>query len=68
MLRKITCPLLVLQGIDDEYGTQKQVQSIVEKSSGSATPVMVPACGHVPHFQAREVVLKSMKQFVKKYA
>ncbi len=68
LLPKITCPLLVIQGIEDEYGTQRQVQSIVEKSSGPATPVMVPSCAHVPHFQAQETVLKSMKQFVKKYA
>ncbi len=67
MLQKITCPLLVIQGIEDEYGTQKQVQSIVERSSGPATPLMVPDCAHIPHFQAQEPVLDAMKQFVKKF-
>lgn len=67
LLPQITCPLLVIQGIDDEYGTQLQVQSIVENSSGSASPLMVPNCAHIPHFQAQKVVLDAMKQFVKSY-
>lgn len=65
LLPRISCPLLVIQGIDDEYGTQKQVQSIVENSSGPATPMMVPNCAHVPHFQAVDSVLKGMISFIK---
>jgi len=64
MLPKITTPLLVIQGVDDEYGTQKQVQSIVENSSGPATPFMVPNCGHVPHLQAKDVVIKAIVDFI----
>jgi len=64
MLPKITAPLLVIQGIDDEYGTQKQVQSIVEKTSGPATPCLVPNCAHVPHLQAKKVVQKAMVDFI----
>lgn len=66
LLPKITCPLLVMQGIDDEYGSQLQVQSIVEKSQGAATPVMIPDCAHIPHFQAQRPVLDAMKKFIKK--
>jgi len=68
LLPNITCPLLVIQGIDDEYGTQHQVQSIVEKSAGIATPFMVPDCAHVPHFQAQGPVLSAMSSFIKKVA
>jgi len=68
MLPQITAPLLVIQGIDDEYGTQHQVQSIVENSTGPATPMMVPNCAHVPHFQARNEVSQSMIKFIKKIA
>jgi len=68
LLPNITCPLLVIQGIEDEYGTQKQVQSIVESSTGPATPFMVPNCAHIPHAQAKDPVLDAMKQFINKNA
>ncbi len=64
LLPRITCPLLVIQGIDDEYGTQKQVQSIVEKAAGPATPMMVPHCAHVPHFQEQKAVLEGLIPFI----
>ncbi|WP_135081871.1 alpha/beta hydrolase [Terasakiella sp. SH-1] len=68
LLPNIECPLLVIQGIEDEYGTQKQVQSIVENSSGAATPLMVPDCAHIPHHQSQETVLKAMADFIQKHA
>lgn len=68
LLPSITCPLLVIQGIDDEYGTQHQVQSIVENSSGPATPLMVADCAHIPHVQARATVLENMTGFIRKLA
>lgn len=68
MLPDITCPLLVIQGVDDEYGTQHQVQSIVENSSGPATPLMVPNCAHIPHFQSQDAVKKAMSDFIQQFS
>ncbi len=56
-LPRIKAPILVIQGEDDEYGSQAQVDAIVEGVSGPATPFMVPACGHNPHHEASDVVL-----------
>lgn len=64
-LPKITCPILVLQGEDDEYGTPAQIQGIVGHVSGPAHSKLIPACGHVPHFQAKNVVLSEMTQFIR---
>ncbi len=64
-LPKITCPLLVLQGEDDEYGTAAQVQRIVSGVSGPVEARLIPRCGHVPHFQAQEAVLSEMTNFIK---
>ena len=63
-LPKITCPILVLQGEDDEYGTPDQVQGIIDRVSGPAHSKLIPDCGHVPHFQAKNVVLSEMTQFI----
>lgn len=66
-LPKVNCPVLTIQGQDDPYGTPAQVDAIVRQVSGPATAVIIPACGHTPHFQAREAVLTAMGEFVGKY-
>jgi len=63
-LPAIRCPVLVLQGEDDEYGTIAQVEAIAGGVSGRAQRVLIPGCGHAPHLQARELVLGEMKLFI----
>lgn len=65
-LIKITCPVLALQGEDDEYGTTAQIEGIANLVSGPIKAVLFPKCGHVPHFQAQKRVLGEMKQFISK--
>jgi pimeloyl-ACP methyl ester carboxylesterase len=67
-LSRITCPLLVIQGEDDEYGTSAQVESIISQAGGPAEGVIVSNCGHVPHHQARERVLDRMARFISSLA
>jgi pimeloyl-ACP methyl ester carboxylesterase len=56
-LPSITCPLLVIQGEDDQYGSRQQVERIVAGTSGPATPVLLPGCGHTPyHDKEKEVI------------
>jgi pimeloyl-ACP methyl ester carboxylesterase len=64
-LPSIECPLLVIQGEDDEYGTREQVDRIVERSSGQATPFLVSGCGHVPHLEAQDRVLDAAGEFIR---
>jgi pimeloyl-ACP methyl ester carboxylesterase len=63
----IQCPLLVIQGEDDEYGTLEQVHRIVHHSSGPATPFVVSGCGHIPHLEAQERVLEAAGDFICAY-
>ena len=63
-LSRITCPLLIIQGEDDEYGTRAQVESIISQAGGPAEGFIVSDCGHVPHHQARESVLNEMTRFI----
>ncbi len=67
ILSGIIDPLLVIQGKEDEYGSEAQVIGII-KNSGSKIKksVMIEACGHIPHFQAKEIVLKEMIEFIQK--
>jgi pimeloyl-ACP methyl ester carboxylesterase len=61
----VQAPALVIQGGDDEYGTQAQVDAIVNGLSGPAEPYMVPACGHTPHHEAADVVLPKIDAFIR---
>ncbi len=66
-LSKITCPVLVLQGEDDAYGTPAQVKGIAGQVSGPVCVKLIPDCGHTPHFQAKDTVLSEMTRFIRKF-
>jgi pimeloyl-ACP methyl ester carboxylesterase len=61
----IKCAALVIQGEEDEYGSLKQVQGITNQVAGKATELIIPAIGHTPHKEAREVVMERSVGFIK---
>jgi len=63
LLSSISCPVLVLQGMEDQYGTVAQVESIVSKTL-NAQKQMVERCGHIPHLERTDIILQLMKQFL----
>jgi pimeloyl-ACP methyl ester carboxylesterase len=55
-IEKIGCPVLALQGLDDEYGTLEQIHGIARRVA-DAKVVELADCGHSPHRdQARELI------------
>jgi pimeloyl-ACP methyl ester carboxylesterase len=64
-LSAITCPLLIVQGEDDEYGTTRQVDAIAAQVSGPAQALVLPACGHTPHRDQPQTVLAAMAKFIR---
>lgn len=65
-LAMITCPLLVIQGREDEYATIAQVEGIKSQVSGSVEVKIIDGCRHVPHLQATKMVIKEMADFIHK--
>jgi pimeloyl-ACP methyl ester carboxylesterase len=65
-LPAILCPLLVVQGEDDPYGTLRQVEAIVGKVRGPASTLVLPGCGHSPHAERPEVVLGAAAGFIRR--
>jgi pimeloyl-ACP methyl ester carboxylesterase len=63
-LPQISCPVLVLQGENDEYATLRQVRGIVDQIEGPVSWEIISKCGHVPHFQANDHVLALMSDFI----
>jgi pimeloyl-ACP methyl ester carboxylesterase len=65
-LPAIECPVLVVQGEDDQYGTLEQVDAVVAQVSGPAESLVIPHCGHSPHSERPDEVLGAATRFVRK--
>ena len=61
-LEGVGCPLLVIQGDGDEFGTQAQVDSITSRVAGAKSWI-VPGCGHTPHSQVEAAFLERLTGF-----
>jgi pimeloyl-ACP methyl ester carboxylesterase len=67
LLPSVFCPVLVIQGEKDEYGTVRQVEAIAKGVQGPVETRLLPACGHSPHHQQREETLVLMISFLRKH-
>lgn len=63
-LPRITAPMLLVQGLDDEYGTRRQLDAISAGAGGSVETLLLPGCGHAPHREKPEETLQAMARFV----
>lgn len=64
LLPAIHCPLLVLQGVDDEYGTEAQVRAIATQVSGPVETHMISGAAHTPHREAFETTAALTVRFL----
>ncbi len=62
-LPTITCPVLALQGEDDEYATLRQIEVIAEKVPGTELHPLAN-CGHSPQRDQEAAVLAALSAFV----
>jgi pimeloyl-ACP methyl ester carboxylesterase len=65
-LSTIKCPVLALQGVDDNYGSPEQLKRIKNYISSKVTTVIIPDCGHTPHHQAGKEVERLAVEFAGK--
>jgi pimeloyl-ACP methyl ester carboxylesterase len=63
-IKTIRCPLLAMQGLDDEYGTLAQVHGITEQVP-QAQVLELPACGHSPHRDQPDAVITATVNFMR---
>jgi pimeloyl-ACP methyl ester carboxylesterase len=62
-IASIRCPLLALQGRDDEYGTLRQIHGIAERLPQTEL-LELADCAHLPHRDQPEKVIKAVTQFI----
>ena len=65
-LAPITCPLLALQGLDDEYGTLEQIRGIARRLPQTQL-LELPACGHSPHKDQPAALIEAAARFIEQH-
>jgi pimeloyl-ACP methyl ester carboxylesterase len=64
-LESIRCPILAIQGIDDQYGSLQQIRGIADRVTDTEL-LELPACGHSPHKDQPQAVIDATLAFVAK--
>ncbi|HEX2869496.1 MAG TPA: alpha/beta hydrolase [Ignavibacteriales bacterium] len=64
-LKNIASPVLVIQGEDDEYGTERQMTGISGLSKGRVELRLLPKMGHNPHNESPSTVSRMALEFLK---
>jgi pimeloyl-ACP methyl ester carboxylesterase len=62
-LPRITCPVLAIQGDDDEYGSREQIQRI-ERAAAAVEWLSLANCRHSPHRDQPEQVLAALTHWL----
>ncbi len=64
-LAGVRCPVLLIQGEDDEYGTLAQLDAVARQVPASARSVTLARCRHSPHVDQKEATLAAIETFVR---
>lgn len=62
-LKTINCPVLAIQGENDQYGTEKQLLLIQEHIPLKTTLNLIKHCGHHPHLEQTNFVIDLIKEW-----
>ena len=65
-LDEVVCPVLVIHGDADEYGSVEFPRRITGKVKGPSELVLLGNCGHVPHRERRQDVLRLTSAFLER--
>ena len=61
--QSITAPLLLMQGLNDKYGTMRQLDEIT-KAAPHAQQIRLADCGHSPHRDQPQVCIEGIANFL----
>ena len=63
-IASIRCPVLAVQGLDDEYGTLEQIEGIARRVPQTRT-LELSACGHSPHRDQPQALIDAASDFIR---
>lgn len=62
-IETIRCPVLAVQGLDDEYGSLEQIRGIARRLAQTQL-LELPNCGHAPHRDQPDLLISAASAFV----
>ncbi|MEO7337435.1 MAG: alpha/beta hydrolase [Caldimonas sp.] len=62
-IARIACPVLAVQGEDDEYGTLEQIHAIARRLPKTRL-LVIPNCGHSPHRDEPDLLIREAGRFI----
>lgn len=65
-LDAIACPVLAIQGQDDEYGTLEQIRGIARRVARTEL-LELAHCGHAPHVRHPQRVIEATTAFIEEH-
>jgi len=65
-LRRLRCPVLAIHGDRDEYGSRLHPERIGRLSGGPCEVLILDDCGHVPHREKADDVLRAVSVFLRR--
>jgi pimeloyl-ACP methyl ester carboxylesterase len=65
-LPRVGCPVLAIQGADDEYGTLAQLDAIERQVAGPIERLVLADCRHSPHRDQPAATLAAMRRFIER--
>ncbi|WP_417514500.1 alpha/beta fold hydrolase [Marinobacter sp.] len=63
-LSRVTCPVLAIHGEDDEFGSAAHPELYTSLPAGPCVLEMLNECGHVPHREKPDVVVRLVSNFI----
>jgi pimeloyl-ACP methyl ester carboxylesterase len=63
----IRCPLLAVQGLDDEYGTLEQIRGIARRVPQTEL-LELAECGHSPQRDQPQALIEAAAGFIRRHA
>ena len=63
-IHHVTCPVLVIHGDNDEYGSIAFPEFIANNVLGCSTKLIIENCGHFPHKENTNEVLDAIVNFI----
>lgn len=68
VLPQVRCPMLVLQGVDDEFGTAEQVRAIANGVGGPVESHLIAGAQHTPHREMTDETVRLTVHFLTTHA
>jgi len=65
-LATVHCPVTVIQGEDDEYGTAKQIHALTQGLGTEAEVVLLPDCAHLVYRDKEDESLLAIERHVRR--